>query len=155
MSLSTASKWFLNTSRDGDSTTSLGSLFQCLTTLPVKKFFLISKLNLPRCNLGRFGAVYNTNTRRGHSCLSFIKANTHKTPTHTTSLGLLGAVRASASQHMGPSSCGPTLYIPRHGGSWWSSHFSHLPLRCYICSVWAEPIRCLETSPLSVTRYIQ
>ncbi|KAM9656645.1 uncharacterized protein ACIBXB_008917 isoform 1-T1 [Morphnus guianensis] len=31
---------FLNTSRDGESTTSLGSLFQCLTTLSVKKFFL-------------------------------------------------------------------------------------------------------------------
>jgi len=34
---------FLNTSRDGDSTTFLGSLFQCLTALSVKKFFLISK----------------------------------------------------------------------------------------------------------------
>ena len=39
---------FLNTSRDGDS---LGSLFQCLTTLSVKKFFLISNLNLPWQNL--------------------------------------------------------------------------------------------------------
>jgi len=37
---------FLNTSRDGDSTTSLGILFQFLTTLSVKKFFLISSLNL-------------------------------------------------------------------------------------------------------------
>jgi len=42
MSLSTTSKWFLNTFRDSDSTTSLGSLFQCLTTLSVKKLFLIS-----------------------------------------------------------------------------------------------------------------
>ena len=42
---------FLNTSRDGDSTTSLGSLFQCLTTLSVKKFFLIYSLNLPWRNL--------------------------------------------------------------------------------------------------------
>ncbi|KAK4831991.1 hypothetical protein QYF61_020374 [Mycteria americana] len=33
MFLSTSSKRLLNTSRDGDSTTSLGSLFQCLTTL--------------------------------------------------------------------------------------------------------------------------
>ncbi|KAK4831073.1 hypothetical protein QYF61_015271 [Mycteria americana] len=33
MSLSTSSKRLLNTSRDGDSTTSLGSLFQCLITL--------------------------------------------------------------------------------------------------------------------------
>jgi len=38
---------FLNTSKDGDSVTSLGSLFQRLTTLSVKKFFLISNLNLP------------------------------------------------------------------------------------------------------------
>ena len=38
---------FLNISRDGDSTTSLGSLFQCLTILSVKKFFLVSNLNLP------------------------------------------------------------------------------------------------------------
>jgi len=36
----------LNTSRDGDSTTSLGSLLQCLTTLLVKRFFVISSLNL-------------------------------------------------------------------------------------------------------------
>jgi len=54
MPLSTTSKWFLNTSRDGDSTTSLGSLFQCLTTLYVKKCFLISNLNLHWCNLRPF-----------------------------------------------------------------------------------------------------
>ena len=54
MTLSTTSKWFLKTSRDGDSTTSLGSLFQCLATLSVKKFFLITNLNLPLCNLRPF-----------------------------------------------------------------------------------------------------
>lgn len=32
---------FLNVSRDSESTTSLESLFQCLTTLPVKKIFLV------------------------------------------------------------------------------------------------------------------
>ena len=42
---------FLNTSRDGDFTTSPGSPFQCLATLSVKKFFLISNLNLPWRNL--------------------------------------------------------------------------------------------------------
>ena len=35
---------FFNTSRDGDSTTSLGSLCQCITTLLDNKFFLISNL---------------------------------------------------------------------------------------------------------------
>ena len=47
MSLSTTSKCFLNTSRDGDSTTPLGSPFQHLTTHLENKFFLTSKLNLP------------------------------------------------------------------------------------------------------------
>ncbi|KAK4832092.1 hypothetical protein QYF61_020707 [Mycteria americana] len=41
----------LNTSRDGAATTSLGNLFQGLTTLIVKNFFLISNLNLPSCSL--------------------------------------------------------------------------------------------------------
>ena len=36
----------LNASRDGASTTSLGNLFQCITTLCVKNFLLISNLNL-------------------------------------------------------------------------------------------------------------
>ncbi|KAK4829606.1 hypothetical protein QYF61_005706, partial [Mycteria americana] len=42
---------------DGDSTTSLGSLFQCLITLSGKKFFLISNLNLPWRNLRPFPLV--------------------------------------------------------------------------------------------------
>ncbi|KAK4832220.1 hypothetical protein QYF61_021067, partial [Mycteria americana] len=57
MSLSTTSTRLLNTSRDGNSTTSLGSLFQCLTTLSVNKFFLISNLNPPWCNLRPFPLV--------------------------------------------------------------------------------------------------
>ncbi|KAK4824589.1 hypothetical protein QYF61_016834 [Mycteria americana] len=52
--LSTTSTCLLNTPRDGDSTTSLGSLVQCLTTLLVNKLFLISNLNLPWCNLRPF-----------------------------------------------------------------------------------------------------
>ncbi|KAK4832076.1 hypothetical protein QYF61_020632 [Mycteria americana] len=41
----------LNVARDGASTTSLGNLFQCFTTLIVKNFFLISSLNLPSFSL--------------------------------------------------------------------------------------------------------
>ena len=48
MSLSATSKHLLNTSRDSDSTIAPGSQFQHLTTLLEKKFFQISKLNLPR-----------------------------------------------------------------------------------------------------------
>jgi len=62
MSLSTTSKRFLNTSRDGDSTTPLGSLFQCLTTLSVRKCFLISNLNSPWHNLRPFPLVLSSVT---------------------------------------------------------------------------------------------
>lgn len=39
------------TSQSGDFTPSLGHLFQCLTTLAVRKFILMSSVNLPGCNL--------------------------------------------------------------------------------------------------------
>ena len=37
--------WVFNISREGDSTTSLGSLFQCSVTLRGKKFFLVFRRN--------------------------------------------------------------------------------------------------------------
>ena len=46
MSLSATSPWFLNTSWDSESTTSLGSLCQCLIIPSQKKFFLTSNQNL-------------------------------------------------------------------------------------------------------------
>ena len=51
MSLSATSLQFLSTCRDGDPTTSLGSLCHCLTALLEKKFLLISNLTIPQCNL--------------------------------------------------------------------------------------------------------
>lgn len=51
MSLSATSTRLLNTCRDRDSITSLGSLLQSLTTLFMKKFFLRSKLDFPWHNL--------------------------------------------------------------------------------------------------------
>lgn len=47
MSLRTTSKCFLDASRDGDSTTSPGSLFQLPTTLLEKKCLPVSNLNVP------------------------------------------------------------------------------------------------------------
>lgn len=43
--------------QDSDFTSSLGSLFLCLTTLPVKKIFQTSNLNLHLCNLSLFPLV--------------------------------------------------------------------------------------------------
>ncbi|XP_064911793.1 ankyrin repeat domain-containing protein 66 isoform X1 [Columba livia] len=48
--------------RDGDSTTALGSLFQCLTTFSMKKYFLISNVNLPWCNLRPFPLILSLAT---------------------------------------------------------------------------------------------
>ena len=50
MSLLATYTLFLNTSRDGDPTTSLGSLCQYITAL-LDKFSLIPNLTLPWCNL--------------------------------------------------------------------------------------------------------
>lgn len=44
MFLITTSTCFLNVSKDGDSTVSMGSLFHCFTTYSVKNIFLISTL---------------------------------------------------------------------------------------------------------------
>ena len=44
-SLSATSTLFLNASKDGESTTSLSSVFQHMATLSEMKFFLVSKLN--------------------------------------------------------------------------------------------------------------
>jgi len=49
--LKASSKLDMNTAKDGASTVSLGNLFQCLTTLIVKNFFLRSNLNLPTFSL--------------------------------------------------------------------------------------------------------
>ena len=68
MSLSTTSKWFLNTPRDGDSTTTLGSPFQCLTTLSIKKFFLISSLNLPWLEVPHHRGSAASEAVVGYSC---------------------------------------------------------------------------------------
>ena len=56
-SLSATFAPFLNTSMSSDSTTSLGRLFQHLTTLPENKFFLISNPNLPWHNLRPFPLI--------------------------------------------------------------------------------------------------
>jgi len=48
ISLSAPSPWFLDTTRDGDSTTSLGSLCHCIITLLERKCSLIPNLKLVR-----------------------------------------------------------------------------------------------------------
>jgi len=41
----------LNVSRDGASVTTLANLFQCFTTIIMKKFYLLSNVNLPSLSL--------------------------------------------------------------------------------------------------------
>ncbi|KFW80123.1 Unconventional myosin-X, partial [Manacus vitellinus] len=63
---------FLNASRDSGSTSFLGSLFQCLTTLSMKKFFLMFNINLPWHSLGPFPGVL--------SLVTWEKGQTHTWP---------------------------------------------------------------------------
>ena len=57
MSLSAVSALSLTTSRDSNPTASLGSLFQCVTTLLEKKCFLTPSLAVPWYNLRPFPPV--------------------------------------------------------------------------------------------------
>ena len=61
------SKCLLNADRVGASTTSLGSLSQCLTTPSVKKCFLLSSLNLPWCSFESFARVLPLDPREKSS----------------------------------------------------------------------------------------
>lgn len=63
MSISTTSQSFLNTSGDSESTTSLDSPIQCLSTYSENKFLLIPNLNLPWINLKPFLLVLLLGTR--------------------------------------------------------------------------------------------
>ncbi|KAJ7419903.1 NAD-dependent protein deacetylase sirtuin-3, mitochondrial [Pitangus sulphuratus] len=55
--LSAMARPSLDASRGGDSTTFLGSSFQCLNTLSMRKFFLMSNLSLPMHNLRPFSLL--------------------------------------------------------------------------------------------------
>jgi len=57
--LTAPSSLSLNASREEAFTASLGNLFQCLITLTVMNFFLVSSLNLPSSSLELF-PLFNT-----------------------------------------------------------------------------------------------
>ncbi|KAK4829643.1 hypothetical protein QYF61_005936 [Mycteria americana] len=71
MLLRALSKRLLNTDRLGASTTSPGSLFQGLTTLSVKKCFLMSSLNLPWCSFEPFPDILSLDLREKSSASPF------------------------------------------------------------------------------------
>lgn len=120
----------LNISRDGDSTTSMSSLFQCFITLSVKKVFLTSNLNLPWCNSRPFSLN-----------LSLLTGNKRKTQVqHIHSLSLVLQVghpviggdqlsQAAPAIHKtklsGPDSL-VVLHVPCDGSQ--NDLFCHLPL---------------------------
>lgn len=62
----------LNVSRDGDSITTPGSPFQCLTSTSVKKCFLNSNLNLPWYSLKLLPFVLPLSKKMNTSLLQFM-----------------------------------------------------------------------------------
>lgn len=61
MAVSAVSDHFLDTSSDGHSTSSLGSLFQCLAVVPVEEFLMMPNLNLPCLEAASSCAVVHKN----------------------------------------------------------------------------------------------
>lgn len=76
----------LNTFKDGDSTTFLGSPVQCLATISVKNFLLMSSLNLPWHSLRPFPLV-----------LSLVACE--KRLTHLATLSFKGVVQSDQVTH--------------------------------------------------------
>jgi len=87
MLLRALSKCLLNPDRLGALTTSLGSLFQHLTTLSVKKCSLMSSLNLPWHSFEPFPHILSLGTKRRAQHL----------PLHVPSRMLQRAVRSPLS----------------------------------------------------------
>ena len=114
MSCSATSTGFLNTSRDGNSTTSLSSLFQCLTTLSVKKFFLISNLNLPWHNLRPLPLVLSLGLQEAVPAQGCPRASSHP-----------ALPRASGGRVLGP---GLSPFHACPGAAWGSRALLHSPL---------------------------
>ncbi|KAK4818403.1 hypothetical protein QYF61_012324 [Mycteria americana] len=98
----------LNVSRDGASTTSLGNLVQCFTTLIVKNFFLISSLNLPSCSLKPLPLVLSQQARlkilKGHNKVSLEPSFLQAEQPQLSQPVLIGEV-LQPSDHF----CGPPL----------------------------------------------
>lgn len=72
MCLRVLSKSLLNSGSLGVMTTSLGSLFQCLTNLRVKNLFLIPSLDLPWHNFMLFLGPYHWSPERRDECLPLL-----------------------------------------------------------------------------------
>jgi len=141
MSLNTTSKRSSNTSRVGGSTTSLGSPFQCLTTLSDKQYFLKSSLNLPWRSLRPFPLALSlsshqksTTRRRKESRLS-------------QSSVLVFQPCSAASTLLSCDSSTP-LYVPKGKPQTTNCHKSRMegqaaekdeqPLSCAKCSMSSE-----------------
>jgi len=76
----------LNASKDGASPTSLGNLFQCVTTLWVEHFLLMSNLNFPCFSLKPFPLVLSLSSSIGH--IPFLKNQYYVYTINTAKTGL-------------------------------------------------------------------
>ena len=139
MFLSATSTCFLNTSRDGDSTTSLGSLCQCLTTLSEKNFFLISNLNLPWHYVKPLPLVYSIYLK---TCLifyilssfcsrDFVKAFAFSLSTLLVLIGL-----PQRFQYLSPASTKPNNFLWYQSGRKRQLIFCHQTY--HLCKTWKK-----------------
>lgn len=131
MALSATSSHFLNTSRSGDSTTSLESPFQCMTSLSVKKFLLVSNLNLVQLGVMEICCITTSNTADDSSAFFYLYLHVGG-----SSQGLL---RPPASYKLWDSAGHPASSHPTLDAGTLGSHCLFLPGSCLL----KNPTPCL------------
>lgn len=138
MSLSTTSTLSLNTSRGSDSTTSPGSLFQCITTLPEMKISLIS--NLKCCGkLNRLKAPSLTNVLYGQSWVLKPKGS-------TAEAWLLGSCNTLPCGQPPPrAALSPEQHVSLQGLAWWRNLFHNSLCGGVVC--WNTPVEQGKSLP--------
>jgi len=118
MPLSATSKHLLNTSRDCDPTTSLGSPFQHTTTLSENKFFLISNLNFRLRNLRWFPLNLSQTLHQ----------------LHCPSLNMLQGLDVSCSEGPNTKHSTSVAALPGLSTGGWSP-----PCSCWLHDFWSKP----------------
>lgn len=150
----------LNASRDGDSTTSSDSPFQCLTTSPVKNVFLLSSLNLPWHSLRQFPCILDI------LLPTFLKAPFLSSPCHTPLLCWAASTHLPCWNASGLSSCS-TGWMPLSKGkgaipyfhSQGNSNMFKIPtfqklevkVKFYLSTYWCWSLICTQRAGRSLT----
>jgi len=153
-----SSKHFLNSDRLDAMTTSLGSLFQWLTTLSVKNLFQMSNLIFPWCSFTPFSHVLLLVTRERISAppspLLSLRNCTLQWgyPSACSSLSWTNQVTSATPQKSCPQDLSPSwLLSSGHTLTVWCLSSTEVPKTARYTCGWAAPVQCKVGQSLSST----